>query len=238
MTRSNARRPVSAALALASAVAALCFVAPPAGAVTSSGRAFIVTGAGSSAGLGDGGSATPFSLRLPGHAECPGDSADGNYRVHGFIVPASVDPGTMRWNDIAPVVPGGYALYDLGTNPYSEAFTAKATHTGGPGPIINIPSFSFAVFVPAPVFPPGRYHIGIACSLYNVLERYWVTDIAIANDPSDRPAQLHWRALDIPRARTRSGTSVWAIVAPAVLVLLAAGVAGRRVLTRSRRKAR
>lgn len=238
MKRSNARRQWSVAAALGGALAALCLVAAPAGAVPSSGPAVIVQGAGSSMWLGEGGSATAFSLRLPGHPECPGDSTDGNYRVHGFIVPTTADPGSMRWNDIAPVVPGGYALYDLATNPYSEAFTAKATHVGGPGPIINIPSFSFAVFLPPGRLPPGRYHIGVACSLFNVIKRYWVTDIAISRVAADRPAELRWRALDPRPAGAHSGSSTWAVVAVGGLALVAAATGGRRLLSNKTRASR
>lgn len=215
---------VAAALATAAGIAA----ALPARAVPSSGTAVIVDGAGSSTPRLEGGSATPFSLKLPSPAECPRDSADGNYRIQGFVVPTATDPGAMRWNDIAPVVKDGYALYDLNTNPYSEALTAKATKPKGPGPIINIPSFSFGVFLPPGRLPPGTYHIGIACSLYNVIDRYWVTDIAISRDAADKPAELHWKALEAPPARSSSGTSVWLIVVPLALVAVAAAVGTRR----------
>jgi hypothetical protein len=219
-------------------VAALCLVtASPAGAVPSSGRAVIVDGAGSSASLGEGGSAKPFSLRLPGHPQCPGDSTDGNYRVHGFVVPATVDPGSMRWNDIAPVVPSGYALYDLNTNPYTEAFTAKAAYEGGPGPIINIPGFSFAVFLPPGRLAPGRYHIGIACSLFNVIKRYWMTDIAISRVASDRPAELRWRALDQP-LHSHSTSVPWGIILVGAVVALTAATGGRRLFSDNARASR
>jgi len=223
--------------AAASTVAMSGAIAPVAAAVPASGRAIMVKEAGSSTPIVEGGSSTPFSLRLPDGAACPGDSADGNYRVQSFIVPATADPGTMRWNDIAPVVNGGWALYDLNTNPYTEALTAKATRHGGPGPIINIPSFSFAVFLPPGRLPPERYHVGIACSLFNVIDRYWVTDIALSQDAADRPAELHWRALDPPPAGTHSGSSVWFIVGLGGLVLLGAAVGGRRLLGRPQRRA-
>jgi hypothetical protein len=226
------RRAGATALAVVAAIVGGVAVATPASAVAASGRAVIVDGAGSSTSLGSGGSATSFSLRLPGHPECPGDSEDGNYRVQGFIVPASADPGAMRWNDIAPVVPGGYALYDVNTNPYSQALTAKAAHKGGPGPIINIPSFSFGVFVPPGRLVPGRYHIGIACSIFNVITRYWATDIAVSRVASDRPAELQWRALDAAPAGGHGGSGETAIVLAGALVLLAAALGGRRMRAR------
>jgi len=228
-----------AALVALTATASLSMAgALPAGAVSSAGQAVIVTGAGSSTPRAEGGSATPFSLRLPSPAACPGDSTDGNYRVQSFIVPASADPGTMRWNDIAPVVNGGYSLYDVNTTPYSEALTAKATRQGGPGPIVNIPSFSFAVFLPPGRLAPGQYHVGIACSLFNVIDRYWVTTVVITRDPSDHPAEIHWRALDEPPAAVGSGSSAWVIVVPVALVLLGAGFSARRLRSRRRQATR
>jgi hypothetical protein len=140
----------------------------------------------------------------------------------------------MRWNDIAPVVQGGYALYDVNTNPYSEVLTAKAAKKGGPGPIINVPSFSFGVFLPPGRLPSAQYHIGIACSLFNVIERYWVTDIAISQDPADKPAELRWKALGASHVGSSSGTSVWVIVVPVALVLLAVPIGARRRRARPR----
>ena len=239
MRATSVRRSRVAAAGFAAAATAVfgLAVAVPAGAVSSSGRAVIVDGAGSSSGLNEGGSATPFSLRLPRGAACPGDSADANYRVQSFLLPAADDPGAIRWHDIAPVGKGRWALYDINTNPYTQALTAKAEKLGGPGPIINIPSFNFAVFLPPGLVVPGRYHIGIACSLYNVIVRYWVTDIAVFRVASDRPAELRWRALDPAPAGSRSGSALSVIVV-AVVVLLVAGIGGRRLLSREPRAGR
>ena len=44
-----------------------------------------------------GGSATPFTLRLPDGAACPGDSANDGYRVNSYMVPLDVDPTTVTY---------------------------------------------------------------------------------------------------------------------------------------------
>lgn len=162
---------VVAVIAGASAAAAAT-----AGTVGRSGSAVIVDGAGSSRPLSRGGSATAFSLRLPVGAECPGDSADAGYRVQSFFVPAADDPGSFTYFSVMPVGKGRYALYDVQSDPYIQEQTARATKPGGPGPIVDVPAFNFAVF-PVGMIKPGRYQIGIACSLSNVTKRYWSTSI-------------------------------------------------------------
>jgi hypothetical protein len=204
-----------------------------AGAVASAGTAVLVDDAGSSHGISQGGSETRFSLRLPNGATCPGDSADAGYRVQSFLVPASDDAGSLRYFSVMPVGKGRYALYDVDSNPYIQAQTARASRQGGPGPIVNIPAFNFAVFPPG-VLPARRYHVGIACSLHNATVRYWATDIQLTRAPHDRPAQLHWRALDA-RGTSSSGPSGWLLAAAVAVVVLTVAPSARYV--RRRRQA-
>lgn len=186
---------------LLAGVAAVVRLAIPAGASASpgveSGRAVVVSSADTGASSRErGGSRTQFSLRLPSGSSCPGDSANDGYRVQSFIVPAADDVATLTYRSVSPQVPGGYALYDLVTNPFIQAQTADARAPGQPGLIINIPNFSFAVFPPGRL-PPGRYHVGIACSLHNTTVRYWSTDLLLSAAPDDQPAHLRWQVADL-----------------------------------------
>ena len=204
--------------------AAVARLAIPAGAAATPGvepgRAVVVSSADAGASPRErGGSRTQFSLRLPPGSSCPGDSANDGYRVQSFIVPGADDVSTLTFRSVSPQVPGGYALYDLVTNPFIQAQTADARAPGQPGLIINIPNFSFAVFPPGRL-PPGRYHVGIACSLHNNTVRYWSTDLVLSAAPDDQPAHLRWQVADLPLHHQRG------FVAPVLI-----GGAGVAILT-------
>lgn len=225
MTRLGTRFP-----RLVGAMTLLALAAPPSVAAASganAGRVEVV----SSADVGalprnGGGSRTPFSLRLPSGSSCPGDSANDGYRVQSFIVPAAADVSTLTYRSVSPQVPGGYALYDVVTNPFIQAQTADARSPGQPGLIISIPNFSFAVFPPGHL-PSGRYHVGIACSLHNDTVRYWATDLVVTTTPDDQPAHFRWRVADAPVTRRR-GPSALALAGVAAVAGAAAVALWRR----------
>lgn len=212
----------TAAVALFSVVAVR-----PAGAVSRSGAAEIVDHADSTHRIEAGGSSTTFSLHLPSGASCPGDSTDGNYRVESFIVPTSYDPGALKYYGSEPIGDGTHPLYQISSNPYEGEKTARATNRGGPGPIVNIPPFNFAVFPPG-MLKPGHYYVGLACTLFNVTKRYWSTTIEITSASADQPAQLHWRALAYKP--NKSGSPVGTLATAALVI--AAAVIGVRYLAR------
>ena len=145
-----------------------------------------------------GGSTTPFTLRLPRGAECPGDSADDNYRVNSYMVPAAVEPQDVAFDGLGPK-PTGYGpgkefrqpLYDTATTFFVSIQTEDAEAPGDPGKILELPNFAFGVFRPGDV-PAGRYHVGLACTLINEIERVWDAQIDVVEDPGDQPAQIHW----------------------------------------------
>lgn len=225
--------PVRAVVLVAAMVAVVLMTPTQAAAAGKDmGTVEVIQGGGSTERSGGGGSSTVFSLGVPAPAECPGDSADDGYRVQSFIVPATDDPGALTYRSVMPVGEGRYALYDVYTNPYIQALTAKATRRGGPGPIVNVPDLNFAVFPPGKL-PPGRYTIGIACSLMNETVRYWDTDIELRHAADDRPGQLRWRVLGTGASAGGDAPSPWAPFAGAALV--AAGVV---YVVRRRRVAR
>lgn len=181
--------------------------------------------------LDEGGSSTPFTLELPAEAACPGDSANDDYRIQSFVVPAGVDPGGLTYESTKPAGEGLWALYAVTSDPFVQGLTAIAPQAGGPGLIDQVPTFDFVVFPPGS-FVEGRHHIGIACTLYNETVRYWDADIVLTDTPTDVPAQLTWEALVAPAAASSSSRPVlWVGLGVIVVVLIGGAV----VLTRRRR---
>jgi uncharacterized protein (TIGR03382 family) len=176
----------------------------------------------------EGGSATPFSVRLPDGSTCPGDSANDGYRVNSYMVPGAVDPAEITYDGLGPT-PAAYGdhstfrepLFDIETNSFASAQTADAETPGEPGPIISIPMFSFGVYAPGDL-PAGRYHIGIACTLINEIVTIWDAEIVVTRSNDDEPAQIRWRVADGSRASTGTsnvGAPV-AVLAVVVVVLV------------------
>ncbi|GAC1593977.1 MAG: hypothetical protein NVS3B21_15540 [Acidimicrobiales bacterium] len=161
-------------------------------------------------------------MRLPSGSSCPGDSANDGYRVQSFIVPDAADVSTLTYRSVRPQVAGGYALYDLITNPFSQAQTADARAPGQPGLIINIPTFSFGVFPPGSL-SSGRYHVGIACSLHNDTVRYWATDLELSSAADDQPGHFRWVVVGARATRSRSASVP--LLAGAAALSIVAGLA-------------
>lgn len=193
----------AAALAVLASAAPLFMVPPAFAAGTLVGAATVNPTTGNSA--------TSFAVTLPTGAACPGDSPNAGYRVQSYMVPASVDPGTLTFNSAGPVPAGTGAafrqpLFAAG-NPYVNAQTAAADTPGGPGTIINIPTtFNYSVFGPADI-PAGAYNIGIACTLggpsTTQMSSYWnVTKTFTTNTATGGPAQVNWSVGSIPTAPT------------------------------------
>jgi hypothetical protein len=152
-----------------------------------------------------GGSATQFSVDLPKDSVCPGDSENDNWRLQTFIVPGDVDPGSLEYSVIGPTGTKQYAIYDIFTAPVVDQLTVPNGEPGLPGRPTPFPPMSFAVFPPGEI-PPGTYRIGVACTYFGATANYWDTEIIIAAEPKDEPAQLTWRLPSAPPA-TLSGTA-------------------------------
>lgn len=167
------------------------WTAPASAQAVDAGDAVVVEPADTSQPLERGGSATPFTLRLPTDASCPGDSAHDDYRIQTFIVPAADDPATLEFESTKPVGDGRWALYQTDTRPFVQGLTEMNEGPGEPGRIGGLPVFTFAVY-PPDLFEDGDYRIGVACTLYGELELFWDTEIVLANDVEDEPGQLRW----------------------------------------------
>src|SRR5262249_44177329 len=119
---------------------------------------------GNNAPVTSGGSSTAWTLKLPSGAACSGDSATHAFHVYSFIVPASVDPGTLTFN--ASTGPStGNPLVDSSGTAYLATNTAQTT-----GQVIQIPPFDFKLFATTDqggtklALPPGDYKAGLACA--------------------------------------------------------------------------
>jgi len=180
--------------------------------------------------LTEGNGSTVFGLLLPGGASCPGDSRNDQWRVQTFIVPAEVDPGTLRYNSIGPDGDGMYALYGLDTNPITAVLTAPNGSLGFPGLIIGLRAASFEIFPPG-TLPDGTYRVGVACSYFGDTASFWDTLFEVSRDTEDKPAEVRWEVTS-PAAGATSGipsdqgsnSGPFAVVLAAVLAIGAVGV--------------
>lgn len=128
-----------------------------------------------------GAKADEFTLKLPSGAACTGDSKNDNYRVQSYHVKSSVNPSTLTFDADGPL-PHGFGadfsqpLYKTDSSTYTNAQTAEASPAPGPGPVTNIPAFTFS-FYDASLLPAGTYNVGIACTLGNAsatqLDKFW-----------------------------------------------------------------
>lgn len=160
----------------------------------------------------DGDSNSHFSLRLPAGASCPGDSANDDWRVQSFVVPATLDPGALTYGALRPRGENLHALYGADTRPFIQVLTGQNSGPGESGLIVGVPPLSFAVF-PAGMLPAGRYRIGIACTWFEKTASYWDTELILSAAPDVEPGQFRWRVADAPAtAPTAESNRPWAMV--------------------------
>ena len=202
------------------AITARASVPPP----VDAGDLVVVDAGNPSKELTHGGSATKFTFRLPADASCPGDSENDQWRVQSYLVPATYDPGTLHYGDIAPEGNGLWALYSLDTHAFVHILTLPNSQAGLPGRIDTLPAFSFVLFPPG-TLPDGHYRVGIACTLFRATAKYWGTEFIVTTSPNDQPGQLEWRVAGVPSGTTKgssgsTGTG-WALVGVGVLGIAA-----------------
>jgi hypothetical protein len=169
-----------------------------------------------------GASATVFALALPDDARCPGDSANDQWRVQSFIIPAADDPATLTYGVNDPDGEGHWSLYGTDTSPYINELTAPNTEAGQSAIIPDIRPLSFGVFPPG-VLPDGRYTIGMACTYFRATGIYWDVDIVVTADADDKPGQMTWRlasaSANAPSSGSGSGLRPSLIVAGLIATL-------------------
>ncbi|HEX7276501.1 MAG TPA: hypothetical protein VF244_03940, partial [Acidimicrobiales bacterium] len=120
-------------------------------------------------------------------------------------------------------------LYEPSTRPYSSAMTAEAAGPGQPGAIVNVPELTFGLYAPGEL-PPGRYRIGVACTLYNEVVRYWDAELVVTQSAGDEPAGVTWAVADPAAGDRSSGLPVGAGAAGLVTAAVLTGIYARRRL--------
>lgn len=159
------------------------------------GSVVVVDTVNSTRELTEGDSRTAFSLRLPDGSACPGDSANDDWRVQSFLVPADTDIGSLRYRALRPDGDAYRALRYPNGDIFTQAFTDPNPGPGSPGRILAVPPLTFAWF-PAGSIPPGRYKIGIACTPPSwEVARFWDAEIELEEAADVEPGGLRWRVL-------------------------------------------
>ncbi len=123
------------------------------------GDVVIVSASDRTTPLTEGDTNSVFSLQLPTGSVCPGDSANDDWRVQSFIVPAATDLATLRYGSTRPRGDFMYGLYTTEGRPYVQVLLAQNPTAGQPGQILDPPPLSFGTFTPD-LLPVGRYKIG------------------------------------------------------------------------------
>lgn len=149
--------------------------------------------------LVEGDTNTVFSLRLPDGSVCAGDSANDDWRVQSFIVPAATDLQSLHYGATRPRGEFMYGLYTTEGGPYVQVLTAQNEVPGQPGQILEPPALSFAVFTPD-LLPVGRYRIGISCSFFEAGAKFWDAEIVLTEAPDVQPGERRWSVASVPDA--------------------------------------
>lgn len=183
------------------------------------GQVMIVDAGTLSSPLTSGDSNSTFGLVLPDGASCPGDSFHDDWRVQSFLVPATDDPAQLRYGIIRADGEGRLALYGSNTMPFVHAMTDRSDGSGSPGRIMQPAPFTFSVWA-ADTVTPGRYRLGLACTLHRETATYWDIEIEVTAAPEVRPGRFAWTVVENPEANVQS-----AGVDSAMWILLIAGLA-------------
>jgi hypothetical protein len=189
-------------------------VALPAGALEAAGVPVVIAPSGQV--LDSGGSATPFTLRLPSGAKCPGDTYHHGYLVFSYVVPTTIDPSGLTFPGDFPrsgvdlITVSGVPFVTQATDPYAAT-------------IVSLPDFSWSRYDhDSADLPPGPYNVGIACAHgLGTVERYWNVKFDFAPSARD-PGGFTWRVLGAQASPAHSGTDyvVWTAVGLGWVVVL------------------
>ena len=215
----------------------------PAAEAASAGPVVVQGGPGTPASGGaitSGGSATEFTFQLPAGAACTNDSTGpGNYRIQSYMVPASVEPSTLRFNAFGLNPAGSGANYrqplyrSASGQAYINITTGIASVAGGPGLIPTLPGFSFTStrFVAGFVLP-GTYNVGIMCTSATgtAVDKYWNTQLTFATSATDLPNGLTWEVTG-GTTTTTTTTTVAAATTTTVAAATTTTVAGATTTT-------
>jgi hypothetical protein len=182
--------------------------------------------------LREGDSTSAFTFRLPEGASCPGDSANDDWRVSTFLVPADTDLDTLAYQALRPDGEAYRSLRYLDGDIYVMEMTNANPGPGQPGLITPIPPLTMAWFE-AGSLPPGPYKMGVACTDASfTVKRYWDTEVELVAAPDVDPGGLRWSigGNSTPAAAEPSsnGSTTLVVLVAALVVVVGAVVLIRR----------
>ena len=182
--------------------------------------------------LREGDSTSAFSLRLPEGAACPGDSANDDWRVNTFLVPADTNLDTLMYQALRPDGEAYRSLRYLDGDIYVMEMTNANPGPGQPGLLTPIPPLTMAWW-DAGTIPPGPYKIGVACTdAVGAVQRYWDTSVELTAAPEVDPGGLRWSVVDNPNAAPTeppsNSSTTWVILLVALVVVVGGVVVIRR----------
>lgn len=131
-----------------------------------------------------GNSETPFTMTFGGPIFCQGSGSGEGYRANTYIAALDADPATFTWSDNTPSAgPGKFAdsLYRIN---YDQFKNMQVDDVAAPEGFLIVynPFQLFLNPLDMPYYPPGSYHVGVACVAGNdLVTRYWQTTITIAS---------------------------------------------------------
>lgn len=204
--------------------------------IADAGNAVVVDSTNVTRQLSEGDSTTLFTFRLPSGAACQGDSANDNWRVQSFLVPADTDIGSLRYRASRPDGEEYRSLRYIDGNIYSMEMTNQNPGPGMPGEVAELPPMTFAWF-PAGSLPPGSYKMGIACTDPSwQVERFWDVTVELESAPQVEPGGLRWQVV-VPAGALppNDSSSLSAVFVAAFAVLATATIAFVRGRIRRKR---
>lgn len=167
-----------------------------------------------------GGSGTEFGLLLPAGARCPGDSRRSYYFVFGYLVPLSVKPAEVRFDQLLPVQ--GYDLfYSNSAEPWGPVNTRPVT-----AQLPDLPrTFSWGRLNADLLIGAGQqsstWNMSIACEHSGLIANYWSTLVQFVRVAAD-PRGFGWHIEGEPPS-AGSGFP-WGIAVPIALAVILASV--------------
>jgi len=183
--------------------------------------------------LADGDSTSAFTFRLPEGASCPGDSANDDWRVSTFLVPADTNLDTLMYQALRPDGEAYRSLRYLDGDIFVMEMTNPNPGPGEPGLVNQIPPLTMAWYETG-TLAPGPYKMGIACTdAVGAVERYWDTDVELTVALDVEPGGLRWSVVENTNVAavepSSSGSATW------VFLLVAIAAIGGLIVVRRRR---
>lgn len=174
--------------------------------------------------LNEGDSTSAFTFRLPEGASCPGDSANDDWRVSTFLVPADTNLDTLMYQALRPDGEAYRSLRYLDGDIYVMEMTDPNPGPGQPGLITQIPPLTMAWFEAGSI-APGPYKMGIACTdPSGAVKRYWDTDVELTAAPEVDPGGLRWSAVEnsnaAPVDSSSNNSATWVLLLAALVVII------------------